>query len=410
MTQKIAILVETPRTGAGMDFVKACRRNDIEPVLFIAKPDEQPAWVMDDYYAEGVAVRQVNSYDANELLAACWQLANEREVVAVLSLYEYSVVHAAEVAKALGLCTPNPAVVRLVRDKSQFRQFISEHSIETTRFLSIDLNSNVKTVWPHSYPAVVKPVNLTGSAFVRHCRNEEELQAALQEISSLGEYTGQSVEPRVLIEEYIEGNEFSVEVLNGKVVAIVRKYTTNYPGFIEVGHDLPAGIVTDVLQQITDTVLLFLQEVGYTFGLMHIELKVNESGVQFIEANPRVAGGRIPELIRRTYGVDMIEEYLLSLLGKTTTINAPHNGEFASIRFIVAKADGVIEGYRNVALDEHPLITEYKFYKNIGEPYQINYSNRDRIVHAVAVSESIEQNEAAIVEFFRELQIKEVTK
>ncbi|MGB8957255.1 MAG: ATP-grasp domain-containing protein [Tumebacillaceae bacterium] len=393
-----------------MDFVRACRRNAIEPILFLSKPDEQPSWVMDDYYAEGVAIQQVNGYDADELLEACKRLAQQAELVAVLSLYEYSTAHAAQAASSLGLRSPDPDVVRRVRDKAQFRRFVFERQLDDTRFLAIDARSSGEVVWPHDYPVVVKPVNLTGSAFVRHCRNEAELQTALREIGCLSEYTGQAVDSTVLIEEYIGGSEFSVEVLNGSVIGIVRKYTTDHPGFIEVGHDVPSDIGPDVEQSIKQSVQQFLTEVGYRFGLMHIELKHNESGVHFIEANPRVAGGRIPELIRLTQGVDMIEAYLLSLAGGESAVQPRSSGEYASIRFLVAEEEGVFEGYREVDPAEHPLITEHKFYKTVGDAFQINHSNRDRIVHAVAVSDSIERNESAIDAFFDAMQIREVVR
>lgn len=403
---RAAVLIETPRTGAGMDFVKICEKYNIHPIIFIANPEAQPDWVLDEFYERKVDIRKVNSYDINEATEHCRAIKEEYELIAVLSLYEYSTIHAAKIAKSLGLRSPEPEIVSTFRSKSSFRKFLDENNLNSVNYQiknMIDIDTGEIEL---NYPLVVKPVNLTGSAFVRKCNNQVELNKAFHEIQSLGEYTGQKVENEILVEEYIDGDEYSVEILNGEIVTIVQKYIGE-PGFIEIGHDLPANITVEREKLIYDKIAELIKTSNYYFGILHLELKVNKNGVQFIEANPRVAGGRIPELIRQVYGIDIIENYLLSLFRQQIKDGKSINPiNFASIRFRVAKEHGVLESYNKLSLDNYPSIIEYKFYKTIGENFEINYSNKDRVLHAISISESITDNEKEINQFFGDLEIK----
>lgn len=400
---KAAVLIETPRTGAGMDFVKACKKHGIHPVIFIANIDLQPDWVLEDFYRENVDIRQVNSYDIEEVIKQCKIIKNDYDLQAVLSLYEYSTEYAAKAAKLLGLNTPNNEIISILRRKSDFRRYLSEHNLNNVEYQIFNYGDKPFLKDTLDYPVVVKPVNLTGSAFVRKCTDKNMLLKAIDEILSIGEYTGQKVHDEILIEEYIEGIEYSVEVLNGKIISIVQKYTEN---FIEIGHDLPANLTDKKKMLIENKVNQFLKISNYTFGVLHIELKVNDTGVHFIEANPRVAGGRIPELIRQVYGIDIVEEYLLSLLGYKREIYLPSTDLFASIRFKVAKKDGVVTDYKKLEINNYPSIIEYKFYKNLDEKFEINISNKDRVVHAISIANSVKTNEENIEQFFSELDIR----
>lgn len=402
---KAAILVETPRTGAGLDFIYACRKNKIEPIIFIQEPENVPNWVMDDYINLEVIIKKVNTYNLEALVEGCQMIMKKYELVAVLSLYEYSTVVAAEAANLLGLNSPNSEVVSIFRNKFSFREFVSENSLDTVKYQKLNslLEINEEDL-ALDFPVVMKPLNLTGSAFVRKCNNLEDMTNTFNEIMNLTEYTGQVVSKSILVEEYIEGNEYSVEVLNGEIIAVVRKYTSE-KGFIEVGHDVPAKLTNDDETLILNRVNQLINISSYHFGLLHIEIKISKGELHFIEVNPRAAGGRIPELIRHVYNFDLIEEYLISIVSGIKRINKENTGKIGSIRFTCASNHGVIKDYIPIELSGN--IIEYKFYKEKNIPFSINYSNKDRIVHVLSVSASKEENELEIKDFLDKLSIKE---
>ena len=59
---------------------------------------------------------------------------------------------------------------------------------------------------------------------------------------------------KAIIEEYIDGDEFSAESIsyrgNHTVLTITRKQTTGAPHFIETGHIQPAGLNEEMTSKV----------------------------------------------------------------------------------------------------------------------------------------------------------------
>ena len=72
-------------------------------------------------------------------------------------------------------------------------------------------------------PAVVKPVDGTGSVGVSLVTTEAEALEAITNLLAVTLNTrGQPVTPQVLLMSYVHGDEFSVEILDGAVIGITR--------------------------------------------------------------------------------------------------------------------------------------------------------------------------------------------
>ena len=89
-------------------------------------------------------------------------------------------------------------------------------------------------------PVIIKPRDNSGSRGVKLCRNHEELELAISEALPFSNHD------TVLVEEYIEGNEYSIESLHhdGKteIIQFTEKKTTEFPYNVELGHIQPANI------------------------------------------------------------------------------------------------------------------------------------------------------------------------
>jgi len=103
----------------------------------------------------------------------------------------------------------------LAMDKIASKEIFITKKIPTAGFTiyeqsqSLDgLDSNLK------YPAVVKPFCAGSSVGVYIVRNKEELKNAVQKSILL--------QPKVIIEDYIEGREFTVGILENKPLAVVE--------------------------------------------------------------------------------------------------------------------------------------------------------------------------------------------
>ncbi len=81
-----------------------------------------------------------------------------------------------------------------------------------------------------SLPCVVKPPREGSSVGVHIVRSEEELTHALQDVAQYGE--------EILVEEFIEGRELTVSVLDGKALPIVR--ISPRSGFYDMKNKYPS--------------------------------------------------------------------------------------------------------------------------------------------------------------------------
>ena len=84
----------------------------------------------------------------------------------------------------------------------------------------------------------------------------------------------------VIIEEYINGNEYSAETISykgtHKIIAITKKYTTDSHRFVENGHYQPSKLGKPVLKNINLLIKKALNSLDITDGISHTEIKIFE--------------------------------------------------------------------------------------------------------------------------------------
>ena len=165
------------------------------------------------------------------------------------------------------------------------------------------------------FPVIVKPRDNSGSRGVKLCRNAEELQA------SISEALENSRLDSVLVEEFIEGPEYSIEGLHyggkSEVIQFTEKKTTEFPYNVELGHKQPAqltGQQKDAIRQIVANIGKALQ---FRNCPSHTELKVNDRGIFVIETSPRLGGDYITStLTPLSTGINMEDQLLHIALGE----------------------------------------------------------------------------------------------
>ena len=106
----------------------------------------------------------------------------------------------------------------------------------------------------------------------------------------------------VLIEQYIEGGrEFSIECLAGcglyEVIQYTEKDSSGPPHFVENGHHQPAILSDDLKARLRIAAIVILKAVGIKCGLAHMELKVVNGDIYFIEVGARGGGDHIADTL-----------------------------------------------------------------------------------------------------------------
>lgn len=150
-----------------------------------------------------------------------------------------------------------------------------------------------------------------------------------------------------LVEEYLDGPEYSVEMFStagrAHFVGITAKVVGGAPFFVECGHHYPATLEPGPADRTVALVRAALEAVGVREGPTHAEVRWTPTGPAVVEINVRLAGGMIPELIRLTEGIDLVEQQLRAATGLPVHLTRmPTQTPSAGIRFLVASSPGLL--------------------------------------------------------------------
>jgi len=222
-------------------------------------------------------------------------------------------------------------------DKFQMKQRFMEGGVPCAKGRLV---KSVCEVEDFEYPVIIKPRDNSGSRGVKLCRNKEELE------TSMSEAFGVSKLDTVLVEEFIEGPEYSIEGLhydgNSEVIQFTEKKTTEFPYNVELGHIQPASISDEIKQLIRNIVSKIGNALHFENCPSHTELKINERGVFVIETSPRLGGDYITStLTPLSTGVNLEDQLLLLAIGDTIQIE-PKQLQFSGVRFFAFEEGSVI--------------------------------------------------------------------
>ncbi|WP_190022820.1 ATP-grasp domain-containing protein [Streptomyces hiroshimensis] len=306
---------------------------------------EPPTWELP--YIEGHGVVDTLDVEAMTALAragsASASASASEEFSGVLTYEETRVEAAAGLATALGLRTSPPEAVRACRDKYAGREALRRAGVPQAESIAVaGLEEAREAADRIGYPVVVKPRALSASCGVTFAAGPEQLEEAFEEAGRIWFDEVATYERPILIEEFLDGPEISVEAVcrDGRVTAlfVARKSLGYAPGFEETGHLVLAG---DPLLD-DPRLLKVLQDahtaLGLTDTVTHTELRLTGDGPRVVEINARVGGDRIPYLGGLATGVD------IGLIAADLAVGAvpdtePTRSAVAAIRFLYPDRD-----------------------------------------------------------------------
>ena len=268
----------------------------------------------------------------------------------VVAGFEYAVPDAAELARALGLPALSAATAVAVRRKDVMRRRCLEHGIAVPG--SVALTSDpLDTPPPFPYPVVVKPVDFGGSLMVSLARTDAEYLRACREIlGARAEQVMFHADPHgvVLVEEYVEGPEFSIEgwvdVAGVHLASVTTKFVSPLPRFYELGHIATAPAHSPVGARLSDFAQRVVRAFGISVGPFHIETRIAADLTPvLIEVGARLAGDRIPDLIRSGPGVDLYQATIDAARGTRHPTPAP-SATSAGLAYLTAGLPGEFAG------------------------------------------------------------------
>lgn len=345
----VQLFVESNTTGTGMIALRTAVRLAFDPVLLCKDPGRYSGLA-----ETGCRVVACDTENPVALEAAAKEAAAGRAVRGVTTTSEYYLEQAAVLARTFGVPGNSVEAMTLCRDKAATRIALSGAGQLQPRFAVVD----GATVTPEQaaaaigVPCVVKPVGESGSHQVLLCQDAEEVARHVAELIAVERNVRGQAVPRVaLVEEYLDGPEFSVELfaLDGEAhcLGVTQRTVTPPPRFVETGHLFPAQMPAEDAERVVACARAALSALGFRFGPAHVEVRLTGRGPAVIEVNGRSAGGMIPELIRLASGVDLVEQQIRASAGLPLRLE-PDRARLAGLRFLIAAEAGELVGIDGV--------------------------------------------------------------
>lgn len=240
-----------------------------------------------------------------------------------------------------------------------------------------------------TYPCIMKPTDNAGSRGVVLCHCREELEREYE--YSHNESRGGAV----IIEEYLQGPEFSIEVMvvDGEphILQITDKLTTGAPHFVEMGHSQPSQQSEEVQERIKDLACRAVKAVGINVGPAHVEMILTKNGPKMVELGARMGGDCITtHLVPLSTGIDMVGCTIKLACGEEIDIE-PKSSKGSAIRYFDIH-NGVIKSIEGIdEAKKIPGVREISIVHQVGERIGEIGSSTDRVGFVIAQADTAEE-------------------
>lgn len=292
----------------------------------------------------------------------------------------------ARVAKELGLRFFSEDTAVWSTDKFQMKQRFIEGGIPCARGRIIKNSDEAADL---DFPLILKPRDNSGSRGVILCNDMESLSDAMKETL---QYTRMD---SVLVEEFIEGAEYSIESLhyNGKceVIQFTEKQTTPFPYNVELGHIQPANISEEHKTEICSIIEKIGKALKFENCPSHTELKINKKGIYVIETSPRLGGDYITSILTPlSTGINIENQLLHISLGEDIDC-IPKWTKYSGIRFFSFDTNRVVIALPNENLVfGWPHVVDYTLKLSVNDSINQITSSLDRYGHIILQADNHE--------------------
>ena len=319
-------------------------------------------------------------------------LAAEQKVDYVLSVCADQVLQvAAEVSEKLGLpCYIDFATAENVSKKSYMKEIFSQNGIPTSKFVILDKLEEEKIAHLR-YPLIVKPIDAYSSRGVTKVVDKEKLSSAFEKAVSI------SRAKFAIVEEFVEGNEISVDVYveEGKthILCLTDLYKIGEGGkFIINRSRIPATATKTVAEKIADAA----QKIAKAFNLkntpMLIQLISDGENISVVEFCARTGGGIKFSMIKKISGFDVVKAVADLTLGEKPHVEPFEAPKTITVNEFVYCKPGILDrlcGFEELLANG--IIADYKQFKLSGAEFgEINGSG-DRVAYFSIEAETEEE-------------------
>lgn len=237
--------------------------------------------------------------------------------------------------------------------------------------------------------AILKPSRNSGSrGIAKVSRNMDKGDF----IRAYDEALSESRDHSVLIEQFIEGPEFSIEIIvwNDKVnvLTVTDKKTTDAPHFVELGHNQPSCFSDADVETLKAAAIAGVRALGVNNCACHAEAKLMNGKAYLMEVGARLGGDFIStELTHLSTGIDMVAAAIDVALGVEPDLSAKEEPKGVCIRYFCPKP-GKLVSISNTEVLNNPHVYLWEIYPKEGDVIPAVTSSLCRSGHVIVTEKT----------------------
>ncbi|UOQ83478.1 ATP-grasp domain-containing protein [Gracilibacillus salinarum] len=405
--QKVVAFVEP--SFYGVDFVERTHRKGCKVIAIGSSLDNPKKYNYETFYDDFLIA---DIRDPQSIYQAIKQSPYYGKLDALIPATDYASHYTAEVAEWLSLPTIPSFAAHNARNKDLARKAYSDNHVPSAQYAKVaNYEEACQAASQIGYPVVVKPTNCASSQGVFFINKEEEFLTAFQKLRAFKKtYMGFDVSTDYLVEEYLEGPEFSVELfLKDKEVvfsSVTEKITSDLPYFVEISHTAPTSSQEDKVDEMINVSVQAMLAIGIDNGPSHVEIRLTDTGPKIIEVNGRPGGDNIAsQLLFNTYGLDIFEETVNFYL------NLPIKDDFpvqkaTSIAFLTSRQNGQISSIEGIEIIKNDdSVIKFDISVNPGDTVKIPESSDDRLGYVITSGEDAKEAKRKAMDLINSIQL-----
>jgi len=313
--------------GAGINQLELINAaNDLGITSIVIDPSaDPPGRVLADFYYQVHG----NDYEMTK------QIALKHKVGGIVTgQMENPMRLMAKLAQEMDYIFHTPEIVERSLNKVRMKEAFIKRSVRCARGRAFSNQEELtaEKLADFDYPLIAKPSDAFSSRGVVKVNSFSDIREAEEETRS---YSSDST---LIVEEYLEGREFSVECITYKgittVVQVTEKFITPYPYTVEMAHLQPARISDWEREEIEALLREAILAIGIDNSASHAEVMLTEKGPLMIEIGARLGGDFISShLTKASTGVSMDKSAIQIALGLKPDLSKKCN-QYAMLKYI----------------------------------------------------------------------------
>ncbi|PHG38139.1 biotin carboxylase [Bacillus toyonensis] len=332
------VFIETNKSGSSREAIKAAEKLNFFTVLLTKKTKFiNERTIFPDVHQ--MIFTDINDYD--NIITTIEKLNKSgKNIKGIFSFIDPYVYMAARLSEKFCSNIVSTKAIHHMENKILTRNVLKDLPIslnysiyKPTESLSSFFLKNNKI----NFPLIVKSPKSTGSKDVLLVKNKDQLILSIQ--SLLNKLPNEEI----LLEEYIDGPQYLVEILvqDGKVhiIAVIEQEITFFERFIVTGYSLLGRVEKRLYNSLFNAINSVIQAFNMKNGACHLELRRIDNVWKLIEINPRISGGAMNDIIEIGHGINLVQETIRLMLGNKPSLVKKHY-KYVYAHYLTVKSTG----------------------------------------------------------------------